>query len=119
MKPILPASPALQLHQSTYLLIRREPTLTISGNRLKEILILLWFFCLLLSSKFSSAQETLVGLTSNGGPEGKGTAFSIKTNGTGFAIAKSFADWGKNPTGGLVQGPDGNYYGLLQQVVSL
>ena len=53
-----------------------------------------------------------MGLTSNGGPEGKGTAFTIKTNGTGFAIVKGFADWGKNPTGGLVQGADGSYYGM-------
>jgi uncharacterized repeat protein (TIGR03803 family) len=114
MKSILFPSHYLKLNESNCLSIRREPTITRTGNRFKEILIVLWFFCLLLFSKFSSAQETLVGLTSNGGPEGKGTAFSIKTNGTGFAIAKSFADWGKNPTGGLVQGPDGNYYGMTK-----
>src|SRR5436190_22954342 len=107
MKPILLPSHFLELNESNCLLIRREPTLTRTGNRLKEILILLWFFCLFLSSKFSSAQETLAGLTSNGGPEGKGTAFTIKTNGTDFAIAKGFADWGKNRNGGLIQGADG------------
>ncbi|MGZ8524753.1 MAG: choice-of-anchor tandem repeat GloVer-containing protein, partial [Chitinophagaceae bacterium] len=112
MKHILPASPNLALNESIYLLIRRFLTLPGTESRLKRILILSAFSCLLLASQFSSAQETLAGLTSNGGPEGKGTAFTIKTNGTGFAIAKGFADWGKSPTGGLIQGADGSYYGM-------
>jgi len=35
---------------------------------------------------FAQAQDVLVGLTSNGGPEGIGTAFSIKTSGANFSI---------------------------------
>src|SRR5687767_6773754 len=68
-------------------------------------------FCLMPSFS-SKAQDMLAGLTSNGGPEGKGTLFNIKTNGTGFTVVKGFADWGKNPLSNLVQGPDGNYYGM-------
>ena len=113
MKHILPALPALELHESAYLLFRLTPAITRTEICLKRSFILA-FFCLLLASQFSSAQETLVGLTSNGGPEGKGTAFTIKINGTGFTIAKGFADWGKNPTGGLIQGADGSYYGMAK-----
>jgi uncharacterized repeat protein (TIGR03803 family) len=67
---------------------------------------------LLLISIYSFSQDVLMGLTSNGGAQGKGTAFTIKTNGTGFTVVNGFADWGKNPNGGLVQGADGNYYGM-------
>lgn len=104
MKNILPASPYLLLNEST--------CFTQLESLLKRVFILLGFFYLLVVPQFSSAQETLAGLTSSGGPEGKGTAFNIKTNGTGFTVAKGFADWGKNPTGGLIQGPDGSYYGM-------
>ena len=66
----------------------------------KRIFICSALFILLLSiSFFSNAQDALMGLTSNGGPQGKGTAFTIKTNGTGFAIVKGFADWGKESNG--------------------
>jgi uncharacterized repeat protein (TIGR03803 family) len=68
---------------------------------------------LLLSfSLKSNSQEVLAGLTSNGGPQGKGTLFNISTNGTGFAVINGFQDWGKNPNGGLVLGSDGNFYGM-------
>ncbi len=50
----------------------------------------------------------LVGLTSNGGPEGKGTAYSIKTDTKAFNIIKDFVDWGSFPTSELVRGTDGN-----------
>src|SRR5688500_11253043 len=58
------------------------------------------------------AQETLVGLASNGGEQSKGTVFSIKTNATAFTVTKVFSDWGKNPNGNLIKGNDGNYYGM-------
>ena len=45
-------------------------------------------------------------------PEGKGTAFSIKSNGTGFSIIKGFADWGNTPNGDLFRNSDGNFYGM-------
>ena len=112
MKNTLPPAHYMESHKSIYLLFRRTPALTIPISQLKRTFILLASFGLLLASQFSLAQETLVGLTSNGGPEGKGTAFSIKTDGTGFAIVKGFADWGKNPTGSLIQGTDGSYYGM-------
>ncbi len=57
-------------------------------------------------------QETLIGLTSNGGTEGRGTIFNIKTNATAFAIVKTFPDWGKTPWGDLLKGDDGNFYGM-------
>src|SRR5688572_20545522 len=61
------------------------------------------------------AQETLVGLTSTGGSQGKGTAFSIQTNGTAFTIINAFNDWGRNPLGALTKGNDGNYYGMTSE----
>ncbi len=73
---------------------------------------LLTILSLTLAPFLAQAQETLVGLTSNGGREGKGTAFTIRTTGTGFSIIKGFADWGRTPWGDLVQGVDGNFYGM-------
>jgi uncharacterized repeat protein (TIGR03803 family) len=69
-------------------------------------------FLLILFSSGALAQDNLVGLNSNGGPQGKGTLFTIKTNGTAYTILKAFPDWGKSPFGSLVQGPDGSYYGM-------
>jgi uncharacterized repeat protein (TIGR03803 family) len=60
----------------------------------------------------SNAQNVLAGLTSNGGAEGKGTAFTIKTDGTGFNVFKTFADWGRTPNGDLYKNSDGNFYGM-------
>lgn len=68
-------------------------------------------FFLVFGIPASNAQNTLVGLTSNGGPEGKGVAFSISTSGNNYSVIQSFADWGKNPTADLVAGDDGNLYG--------
>ncbi len=59
-----------------------------------------------------TAQERLVGLTSNGGVEGRGTAFSIKTNGDYFKVFYGFADWGRSGNGNLYKDADGNFYGL-------
>lgn len=70
-------------------------------------LLLLLFVCL-----DTTAQTTLVGLTSNGGAEGKGTAFSLTTTGTNFSVIKGFADWGKAPAGNLFKNDDGNFYGM-------
>ncbi len=75
-------------------------------------------FLFLLSAFYSTnaaAQETLVGLTSNGGAEGGGTAFNINTNGSGFGVVKTFANWGKSPTGDLIVGKDGFYYGMTYE----
>ena len=70
---------------------------------------------ILFSLPLARAQEVLMGLTSNGGPEGRGTAFSMTTGGANFSIVKGFADWGQTPQGDLVQGPDGNFYGMTQE----
>lgn len=70
---------------------------------------------LFIVSQKVSAQDELLGLTSNGGPEGRGTVFSIKTDNTGFAIVKGFADWGNGPLGNLVRGADGALYGTTYQ----
>ena len=75
----------------------------------RNIMILFMLFFIFFMPVFNMAQDVLVGLTSNGGPEGQGTAFSIKNNGSNYSIIKSFADWGKNPVGDLVKGNDGNY----------
>ncbi len=82
-------------------------------SRIKTLKItLLLFFSLFVFLGSNISQETLMGLTSNGGAEGGGTIFSIKTNNTGFQVEKTFANWGKYPTGNLVAGPDGNFYGM-------
>ena len=75
---------------------------------LRKQLLFLSFFCLMLLS--GKAQETLMGLTSNGGVQRKGTVFTIKTNATAFTVVKALPDWGKNPNGNLVKGSDGNFY---------
>ncbi|QMU27671.1 choice-of-anchor tandem repeat GloVer-containing protein [Adhaeribacter radiodurans] len=58
------------------------------------------------------AQEVLLGLTSDYGLQGGGTAFSIKSNGTSFAVHNTFTKLGSNPGGELIQGKDGNFYGM-------
>src|SRR5436190_2097931 len=91
--------------------MQSQLTLKRSGNiNHKAILYTLTFF--LLSASFIRAQDVFLGLTSNGGTEGRGTAFSIKSTGASFAITKAFADWGKTPNGDLVQGSDGDFYGM-------
>lgn len=59
-----------------------------------------------------NAQNVLAGLTSNGGINGKGTAFSINTNGTGFSLITGFNEWGNLPNGNLFKNDDGNFYGM-------
>ncbi len=88
-----------------------KSTITIPGKSHSFFESVLYIFFLLLPSLVSS-QETLMGLTSNGGVEGKGTAFTIQTNATDFKVVKLFTDWGKNPNGALIKGNDGNYYGM-------
>ncbi|MGN6619290.1 MAG: choice-of-anchor tandem repeat GloVer-containing protein [Ilyomonas sp.] len=78
----------------------------------KNISFILLFMAALMISSLLKAQDVLVGLTSNGGPEGKGTAFSLKTNGSNFSVIQGFADWGKNPNGDLLLDDDGNFYGM-------
>jgi uncharacterized repeat protein (TIGR03803 family) len=78
----------------------------------RKIFTILLMIISLMVSSLIKAQDVLVGLTSNGGPEGKGTAFSIKTNGSNFSVIQGFADWGKNPNGDLLLDTDGNFYGM-------
>ena len=67
---------------------------------------------LLLASTGLQAQDILMGLTSNGGPEGKGTAYSIKTDTKAYNVIRSFVDWGSGPVSELVRGTDGFLYGM-------
>src|SRR5258706_5370580 len=118
---IIPYKQKFMIHNSTSIenkiqVAKMQPELSlkclpvISKTRHWAVLFVLTFF--LLSASFSKAQDVFLGLTSNGGPEGRGTAFSIKNNGTNFAITKAFADWGKTPNGDLIQSSDGNFYGM-------
>jgi hypothetical protein len=81
--------------------LRRNDPLSSSyintGILAKSIMIGLMLFFIAAIPLVNKAQDVLVGLTSNGGPQGKGTAFSIKNNGGNYSIIKSFADWGKKP----------------------
>ena len=80
--------------------------------RLKRTFLFLNILFFILLSSSVQAQETLMGATSNGGTQGKGTLFSIRTNAASFAVVRAFSDWGKNPNGNMVRGNDGNYYGM-------
>ncbi len=79
---------------------------------LPAFIFILFFLAFLQITTAVRAQDVIAGLTSNGGPAGRGTAFNIKANGTGFGIITSFADWGKTPNGDLLKGDDGNFYGM-------
>ena len=84
-------------------------TYEISAQKNKNNNSVLLFICMLILTTAGNAQDVLVGLTSNGGPEGRGTAFALKTSGTNFTILKGFADWGKEPNGSFLPGDDGGY----------
>ena len=90
-----------------FILLQRKTKL-----RLKRTFLFLNILFFILLSFNVQAQETLMGATSNGGTQGKGTLFSIRTNAASFAVVRAFSDWGKNPSGNLVRGNDGNYYGM-------
>lgn len=78
----------------------------------KACLITLFSSILILAAPIAQSQDVFLGLTSNGGLEGKGTAYSIKQDGSGFSVIKGFVDWGALPTSDLVRGNDGNFYGM-------
>jgi len=94
--------------------IQREPTSKslLVSNKTKHLSVLFTLTFFFLCASFIKAQDVFLGLTSNGGTEGRGTVFSIKSTGTNFSITKAFADWGKNPSGDLIQGTDGDFYGM-------
>jgi uncharacterized repeat protein (TIGR03803 family) len=51
--------------------------------------------------------------TYSGGASYGGTVFKLKTDGTGFTLLRAFQSTDGNATqAGLVQAPDGNYYGI-------
>ena len=80
--------------------------------KMKRIITIILLLCASMISYFSNAQNVLVGMTSNGGPQGRGTVFSMNTSGSNFSVIKGFEDWGKAPNGDLLLGDDGNFYGM-------
>ncbi len=84
-------------------------------NKKKCVLSLVLFAFLFMLSLTIHAQNVLIGLTSNGSIDGKGTAFSIKTNGTAFSVMKGFSDWGNSANGSLFKNDDGNFYGMTSR----
>jgi uncharacterized repeat protein (TIGR03803 family) len=78
-------------------------------KKLQAAFVLMMAICLSVSSH---AQNILAGLTSNGGVNGKGTVFTIKTDGTAFNVIKPFEDWGKALHGDLYKNSDGFFYGM-------
>jgi uncharacterized repeat protein (TIGR03803 family) len=77
----------------------------------KTLYTFFMMLCIAVATR-TQAQNVLAGLTSNGGVAGKGTAFTIKTDGTGFTVIKPFEDWGKTPEGDLYRNSDGFFYGM-------
>src|SRR3954451_7099636 len=101
----------------TFTLVGNSDAIVASNKELQEIKMrnirkLIFLLCASLISYLSNAQNVLVGLTSNGGPQGRGTAFSVNTSGANFSVIKGFEDWGKAPNGDLLLGADGNFYGM-------
>src|SRR5690349_4009784 len=62
-------------------------------NKIKFALSFILMAAFVAASSHSSAQNVLMGLTSNGSVDGKGTAFSINTNGSNFSVIEGFQDW--------------------------
>lgn len=91
---------------------RRSPLSIQSTARRRSLWLALGFF--FVSLPLALAQDVLMGLTSNGGAEGRGTVFSLTTAGANFSIVKGFADWGTGPQGDLIQWTDGNFYGMTE-----
>lgn len=57
----------------------------------------------------------LYGMTNSGGTNGQGTIFRISTDGTVFNILTHLISAkGAHPSGSLMQGSDGNFYGMTQ-----
>src|SRR3954447_3013533 len=115
MQPNLPACASASAHSSFK---HQNPFKTReikkTGNP-KFIQLSFLIIIVLFSIISAKAQDILVGLTADGGVEGKGTAYSIKTNGTAFNVIKGFADWGSYPVSNLVKGQDGSFYGMTPQ----
>ncbi len=80
-----------------------------------KALSLFFSLLILLCTLSVNAQDVLMGLTSDGGIEGKGTLYSIKTDTKAFNVIKNFANWGQYPKSDLVKGPDGALYGMTPE----
>lgn len=64
-----------------------------------------------------ASDGSLYGMTFSGGASNKGAIFKINADGSGLRVIKSFTGSltdGANPQGSLVQGTDGNFYGMTQ-----
>ncbi|WP_216820621.1 choice-of-anchor tandem repeat GloVer-containing protein, partial [Cnuella takakiae] len=92
--------------------LQLDPTKPITTTPLLKFvfLTLITFFTL----PALHAQNVLMGVTTNGGVEGKGTLFTIKIDTKAFQVARNFADWGSSPEGDLVRGTDGFLYGMTE-----
>ena len=86
----------------------------ITGFKTKFALSFILMGAFVAASLHSTAQNVLVGLTSNWSVDGKGTAFSINTNGNNFSVIEGFQDWGNTPNGGLFLNDDGYFYGMAR-----
>ena len=84
-------------------------------HKCKNILSYAIMFLCVIIHQTTNAQNVLVGLTSNGGQAGKGTAFSLTTSGNNFSVIKGFEDWGSSPNGSLFKNNDGNFYGMTSK----
>src|SRR5690242_7174356 len=96
----IPANKNFMAHLFTFKKIRL--------NKSKLSLSLIMMTAFITASLFSPAQNVLMGLTSNGSVDGKGTAFSINTNGSNFSVIEGFQDWGNTPNGSFLF--DGGYF---------
>lgn len=85
----------------------------VNQDVVKKLLIYFLFIAsMLFQSRISKAQEVLVGLTSQGGSQGGGTAFTIESTGSGFTVNKALIRLGISPKGNLILAKDGNFYGM-------
>jgi uncharacterized repeat protein (TIGR03803 family) len=72
--------------------------------------IMLIVFCLITAP--ARSQDVLWGMAPYGGPNGGGTAFSLKNTGNDFTVHYAFSYDARNPSESLIEGSDGYLYGM-------
>jgi uncharacterized repeat protein (TIGR03803 family) len=110
MKPTLPFFFRKNFNSIRYYLLKLLPQSAFC-YRVYAAHLLLGVFILFLTPGIR-AQDVLVGLTSEGGKLQGGTAFTMKSDGTGFTVRRAFARSGSEPYGDLIKASDGNFYGM-------
>lgn len=60
------------------------------------------------------SQDRIIGVNTSGGTGGRGSVFSVRTDGSDHKILHSFSSLGSNPRGALIKASDGLFYGMTR-----